>query len=319
MKMGNKRFQAKSKSNKKRFKKSGSKVAPGLNSLGPMDSIPHVCDFAGRCCWSVGASAKSYSVSGTGLIPFDVWRMIVSPSQPLAKFGIYTTGQLIQENCFFGLTPDLHMPACGLKMKHYKGVDDSAKHCPFLVFDENKISEEQDKILKSGDLPIEKEFWFDGSSPTFSCGIEDAKPLQCESFPTGRYVSRLQNGRTRVHLVCSVDVCRDCMPSLVGKNIGPPVKDYLGHIGVKSHVDLTSQYLSVLDRLRKENTSDHVRLAVARTLFDFDSLILMQASENSTQEEILKMLFEKRPQSPNHLIQAAMAVMDGFAGKINLE
>ncbi len=304
------------------MKKTVKKNRHGINLILPNETIPHLCGHSGRCCWS-GNERKGFSVSSSGLIPFDLWRIFCSVDKPLARYRIFSTGDLFDSKrgiAFLGLSSAENLPMCGLKMVpyiSYKGEtsNKAAMHCPFLVFDKTKITKKQNEKILDGVLP-ESGFWKINNKPRFYCILGNSKPIVCDTFPVGMYMGSEEETKTLVQFVCSLDLCKKCMGDDIGKIQSITLEEYIKHESISLYAKAIASYVYVVSKMKSMNTPNDIRLAITRTMFDFDTMILARLLEQekltkeSSADEILKYLEDERPKNPFDLTMAGNSVLE---------
>lgn len=266
--------------------------------LAPDQPIPNVCGHAGLCCFN----------SVVGLLPFDVWRIITSPSQPGAQFGIQSTinlfGAVVENDilppgpvALLGLGPDSKLPVSFLKPVRFGDPDTGATHCPFLLYDEDMISHKNKKRLAANELPGPG-FWFVDGKPVFECGLGNAKPMQCDLYPFGRIgepATEEHTGRWRFY--CDTSPCKKCMPEQI-KPHHQTVLEYLKNQDVALYLKQAQDYVNLMGYVAN-NVPVEGRMVIAESIFNFDQVLLQGGC---TWDKVA----ESRPSDPSQLIAAAM-------------
>lgn len=259
--------------------------------LAPNQRLPHECSAAGRCCFGALVS----------LLPYDVWRMMISKHQPLAKYGVHNTVEMFdpERNLFqLGLGPESKLPLCFIVPKPFGDQPDGAAQCPFLEWD-GDLPEKGAEKLASGELPGTP-FWnLEDGSPRFRCGLGAARPLQCELYPFGRMGEGAHDGEQgRWYFYSDTSRCKRCLPHTVSDlGIGRTVQEHIEQPLIAAYLRMTADYIQLMTLVQNEVRSLEARAMLASTIFNFDSILLRQGVPPRELDKV-------RPSRPEHLIQS---------------
>jgi len=266
--------------------------------LAPDQPIPHLCNHAGRCCFGTVIS----------LTPFDVWRMITSPGKEVERFGITSTVDLFggvkpnkhlpegEPAAMLGLGPQSKLPVSFLSPMRYGEGEDGVVHCPFLLYDNDALSDKHKAKLTAGELPGPG-FWFYDGKPRFTCGLGDVKPVQCDLYPFGRVGEPGdEQGKGVWRFFCDTQACKKCMPDKMG---GSPIttQEFIRSPKVRSYWAQTEAYVNLMGFIAHNVMKEEARMVIAETVYNFDQVLLQGGC---TWDKMA----ESRPGLPEHLLQA---------------
>ena len=266
------------------------KRGDGVRFLGPTDPVAHECGLAGRCCFNAVIVLQ----------PFDVWRMFMTPEQPLAKNGIHTTTELFDREkglAQLGLGPTSKLPMSFFSPVRFEGVPEAATHCPMLEWDEGALDADGRNMLRRGEVPGPKFFQSKGT-PTFRCGLGAARPMHCDLFPFGRLGDPGEDGKGSWRFFCDTKLCRRCMPDRVkSAGIGVTVEQFIRRPLIDAYLKRAAQFIQLMGMVAEKVNSLEGRVILARTIWDFDSVLMNQGI--SVQD-----LPKARPSNVDHLIMS---------------
>lgn len=283
---------------KRKEQRKTKKSDKGIKLLSPNQRIPHECSYSGRCCFT----------PSVGLLPFDSWRMVNSPTNHLKQYGIKNTKELFDGRyavCTLGSESGLPIAYIVPQKWSFSKTDKNILVCPFLKTD-FEIEPEHAEVLKNGWLP---DFWLVDGKPRFYCGLGSAKPIQCELFPfrrIGEPGDAINPGKWRFY--CD-DCCESCMPSLINpEGIEKTVLEYIDDPWIKLCLQYTKDYLDTNMFILINQFPKKAREFLCGMMFDTDGILLQGGVDPDK-------LDEYRAKTPDEIYMSINLVMSSILGE----
>jgi len=276
---------------------------PENHGLDPASKFEFSCNLTGRCCF------------GTPVLisPFDIWNLATN-DELMTRMDAESTVDLFDANngCFdLYIGENSRLPTASIRQQK---LGDDAEMCPFVM----PVYNIKGKHVSS----------FDGTDrPMFLCGIHDAQPTICRSYPLGRAVlvnldGHMGQGETKI--INHAPGCHECWvegdkekgyqkmvstPNPLNKLFSGTVQEFLDSSETTLGWDMTTKWWSITDKiLHKDELPNHMRFLIGVMAYNFDSGWAMQKCGKET-------IWKNRPATFEDHLARVDAFVDVMLGR----